>query len=424
MPVKLFRNAGIYTPRDNGAPLCGRGQGALLHYENGALLVRDGHIAAIGAEADILKIPNIGEADEIDCRGKCMIPGFVDPHTHMCFAGLRENEFAMRLEGVPYLEILERGGGILSSVKAVAGASVDQLRRATQKHAARALSFGTTTVEIKSGYGLDTVNELKMLEAIQLAASSLPLDIVPTFLGAHAIPPAYRHASDDFITMVIEEMLPAVQLQGIARHCDIFCEKGVFTIEQGRRLLQAAKKRGMKVKLHADEVHDLGGGGLAAELGALSADHLLAVSAGNIEAMAAAGVVATLLPATAYSLKKPFAPARKMIEHNLAVALATDCNPGSSFTESMPFVMGLAVMSMGMTPAEALNGATLNAAYAIDMAARVGSLDIGKQADFLLLAGETPAIIAYHAGVSSVDEVYKKGELVAHHEAVKGAERS
>jgi imidazolonepropionase len=213
--------------------------------------------------------------------------------------------------------------------------------------------------------------------------------------------------------MIINEMLPEVHKQGIARQCDIFCEQGVFTIAHGRLLLTAAGDMGLKVKLHADEVNDLGGAGLAAELQALSADHLLAASDDNMEAMARAGVVATLLPATAYSLRKPYARARAMLQKNLAVALATDCNPGSSYTESMPFVIGLAVLNMGMTPAEALTAATLNAAYAIDMAPSVGSLDVGKQADFLILDGESPAILAYHAGVSSVQEVYKKGIQVS-----------
>ncbi len=413
MVEKLFRNCRIFTPVDRGFPLRGANQASLLQYEQGALLVKDGSIAAIGAEDDVLSQADGDlQTEEIDCRGRCMIPGFVDPHTHMCFATLRESEFALRIGGVPYMEILQQGGGILSSVRAVAGTDVNQLYEETSKHVLRALSLGTTTVEIKSGYGLDTANELKMLEVIGRIATQLPVDVVPTFLGAHAIPEQYRGRADDYITLLIEEMLPAVQRQGIARQCDIFCEKGVFTIAQGRRLLHHAQKSGLKIKLHADEVNSLGGAGLAAELGALSADHLLAVSDEDIAAMAAAGVVATLLPATAYSLQKSYAPARKMIEENVAVALATDCNPGSSFTESMPFVIGLAVLCMGMSPAEALTAATINAAYAIDMADSTGSLDIGKQADFLLLQGETPAILAYHAGVSAVDEVYKKGELV------------
>ncbi len=410
MPPTIFRNARIYTPVDRGKPLTGKDQGMLAKYENGALLIEDGLIAGIGPDDDILRNvdPRI-PLESHDCYGRCIIPGFVDPHTHCCFAALREKEFELRLEGTPYLEILRKGGGILSSVKSVARASVDELCDNAVKHISRALGLGTTTMEVKSGYGLDTVNELKMLEAISLAAGKTPVDIVATFLGAHAVPLEYKGNPEGFISLIIEEMLPAVKKQGIAEHCDIFCEEGVFSIEQGRRLLKAALDSGLKIKLHADEVHDLGGAALAAELKALSADHLLAASDSNLEAMAAAGVVATLLPATAYSLRKPYARARDMIDRNLAVALATDCNPGSSFTESMPFVIGLAVLNMEMSPAEALTGATLNAAYAIDRAAQAGSLDVGKQADFLILEGETPAILAYHAGVSPVEAVYKKG---------------
>lgn len=412
MSVTIFRNARIYTPVDKGQPHGGSEQGKLAIYEKGTMLVEDGLIVKRGNEGDIEKEFPIN-ATEYDCEGKCLIPGFVDPHTHICFAALREREFEMRMEGTPYLEILENGGGILSSVKSVAGKSVDDLYANTRKHVLRALGFGTTTIEIKSGYGLDTTNELKMLEAIGQVAADTGLDIVPTFLGAHAVPSKYREKSEEFISLVIDEMLPAVKKQGIAKQCDIFCEKGVFSIAQGRRLLQAAIEIGMQVKIHADEVHDLGGASLAAELKALSADHLLAASDAGISAMARSGVVANLLPATAYSLRKPYARARFMIENNLPVALATDCNPGSSFTESMPFVVSLAVINMQMSPAEALTGATLNSAYAIDMADKVGSLDVGKQADFLLLDGETPAILAYHAGVSSVDAVFKKGVRVA-----------
>ncbi len=413
MSTLLFRNARIFTPVDHGKPLNGTKQGGLDCHEHGALLTVDGMIERIGAEKEVVA----GLSAQIvengyDCGGRCLIPGFVDPHTHNCFAALREEEFELRIAGTPYLEILRHGGGILSSVKAVAEADVELLRANTLDQIDRALEFGTTTMEIKSGYGLDTENELKMLEAIGAADRLTPVDIVPTFMGAHAIPPAYRGRADEFIDLVIDEMLPAVQRQGIAGQCDIFCEEGVFSIAQGRRLLAAARKMGMRVKLHADEVHDLGGAGLAAEIGAVSADHLLAANENNMEAMAAAGVVATLLPATAYSLRKSYADARAMINRGLAVALATDCNPGSSYTESMPFVIGLAVLNMEMSPAEALVAATLNSAYAIGMAQKTGSLDVGKQADLLLLEGRTPAILAYHAGVSPVVEVYKKGRRV------------
>lgn len=412
MSLTVYRNARIYTPVDSGQPHGGSDQGKLAVYEKGALLVEDGLVAGRGSEGDVLREVRSNTVEEYDCEGRCLVPGFVDPHTHICFAALREREFEMRIEGTPYLEILEKGGGILSSVKGVAEQSVDGLYTNTKKHVLQALRLGTTTMEIKSGYGLDTINELKMLEAIGRVAADTPLDVVATFLGAHAVPTSYRGKSDEFISLLISEMLPAVKEQGIAEQCDIFCEKGVFSIEQGRRLLQAALDLGMKVKIHADEVHDLGGAGLAAELKALSADHLLAASDTGLAAMAKAGVIANLLPATAYSLRKPYARARTMIEKNLPVALATDCNPGSSFTESMQFVISLAVLNMQMSPAEALTGATLNSAYAIDRADKVGSLDVGKQADFLLLEGESPAILAYHAGVSSVEAVFKKGRRV------------
>ncbi len=413
MTRQLFRNARIYTPIDPGRPRAGKAQGELAHYPHGAMLVEDGRIVAIGDEAQVLsQLPDGLESEEIDCGGRCMVPGFVDPHTHMCFAGLREGEFSQRLEGTPYLEILRRGGGILSSVRAVAAAGEEELYNATLRRVQTAMEFGTTTLEIKSGYGLDTENELKMLRVIDRVAKSHPIDVVATFLGAHAVPDNYRDDPGGFVDLLIAEMLPAVKKQGIARFCDVFCEKGVFSLADSRRLLLAAKGMGLRAKLHADEVHDLGGAGLAAELGACSADHLLAASEENLAAMAAAGVVAILLPATAYSLRKPYARARLMIDKQLPVALATDCNPGSSFTESMPFVIGLAVLNMTMSPAEALTGATLNAAYGIGMAERVGSLDAGKQADFLLLDGDTPAMLAYHAGVSPVAAVYKNGRQV------------
>lgn len=411
MLQQLFRNARIYSPIDNGQPRAAKDQGELVHYQEGALLVEDGLIVAIGDEAKVLStVKTADEVQEVNCEGRCMIPGFVDPHTHMCFAALREAEFALRIEGTAYLEILKQGGGILSSVRAVAAASDSELYDNTLLHVQRAQNLGTTTLEIKSGYGLDTENELKMLRVIGNVAVDSPLDIVATFLGAHAIPEQYKTDSDAFITMVIKEMLPEIKTQGIAHFCDVFCETGVFTIDQSRRLLKAAQMMGLGVKIHADEVNDLGGAGLAAELGACSADHLLAASTTNIRAMADAGVIATLLPATAYSLRKDYARARLMIENNVPVALATDCNPGSSFTESMQFVIGLAVLNMQMTPAEALTGATLNSAYAINMADKVGSLDKGKQADFVLLEGDSPTILAYHAGVSSVASVYKKGQ--------------
>ena len=401
-----------YTHRSTrDAPLSGARQGALKFIERGALGCQDGLVRTVGSETDVPATPSYDL--EVDCGGRCLVPGFVDPHTHMCFAATREAEFARRLQGASYLEILREGGGILSSVKAVRSISEAELSALTLKTAGNALSCGTTTLEIKSGYGLDTQNELKMLRVIDSVGRRSPLDVVATFMGAHAVPQTFKGHTDRFVDRVVDEMIPAAADQGIARFCDVFCEEGVFDRDQSRRILTAARGVGLGLKLHADEVHDTGGAGLAAEMGAISAEHLLAAGDAGLAAMAAAGVIAVLLPATAYSLRKPYARARAMVDLNLPLALATDCNPGSSFTESMPFVIGLAVLNMGMSPEESLVAATLNAAYAVGMADRVGSLDVGKQADFLLLDGESPAVLAYHLGVSPVCRVYKRGELVA-----------
>jgi imidazolonepropionase len=410
---KLFRNARIFTPVDRGAPLAGKAQGEVAHFPKGAIYAWDGIIKAIGEEEQTASLlgPDCVDIEE-DCQGRCLIPGFVDAHTHMCFAKRREEEFNLRLAGMEYLEILRRGGGILSSVRAVREASEEELFAVTRKHVLSALTYGATTVEIKSGYGLDTETELKMLRVIRRIGMETALDVVPTFMGAHAVPEEYFGNPDGYVEAVVRDMIPAVARQGIARFCDVFCEKNVFTLEQSRRVLEAARKAGLGLKIHADEVNDLGGAGLAAGLGATSAEHLLHTNDANIEAMARAGVIGILLPATAYSMRKEYAPARKMIDSGVPIAIATDCNPGTSYTESMPFVTSLAVLNMRLTVFEALAAATLNAAYAVGMSKMTGSLDIGKYADFLLLDGDSPAILTYHAGVNPVARVYKRGEPV------------
>jgi imidazolonepropionase len=411
---KLFTNARIVTPVDTGRPGAGEDQGLVRRYENGMVYCVDGIIEEIGNAQDIEKeLRTRGIDQEIDCGGLCMIPGFVDPHTHMCFAARREDEFSMRLRGASYMEIHNSGGGILSSVKSVRESSEEDLFLMTLANVESALSHGTTTVEIKSGYGLDTENELKMLRVIRRIALETPLDVAPTFMGAHAVPEEFKGNPDGFVDLLVNEMIPAVREQGIADFIDVFCEEGVFSLEQSRKILEAGKEAGFKAKIHADEVVDTGGAGLAADVEALSAEHLLAANEENISFMAEKGVMADLLPGTAYSLRKDYAPARKMIARGVPVALASDCNPGSCFTESMPFVFGLAVMNMNMSPEEALVASTLNAAYAIDMAGKVGSLEKGKKADLLLLDGGSPTILAYHAGVSPVAAVFKLGEPVA-----------
>lgn len=414
MTVKLYRNAHIFTPADKGSPLRGAGQGVAVEIKNAAILASCGVIKKIGTEAEVLHdLDHRVINEERDLGGACVIPGFADPHTHMCFAKRREEEFRMRLEGLPYLEILKRGGGILSSVNAVKEATEEELFQTTRKNVMAALAKGTTSVEIKSGYGLTLELELKMLRVIARIARETPLDVCPTFMGAHAIPGEYRGRADEFIDLLIKDMLPAVKKQNLAEFCDIFCEEGVFSVEQSRKLLTAAKAAGFSTRIHADEVHDLGGAGLAAELKANTAEHLLAANEEGLKAMRDAGCIAVLIPATAFSLKKPYAKGRQMVDWNVPVALGTDCNPGSCFCESMPFVFGLAVMNMNMTIEEALTASTLNAAYAMNRADRLGSLELGKQADFLILDGETPAVLAYHAGSTSIMEVHKRAERVA-----------
>jgi imidazolonepropionase len=413
MTVKLYRNARIFTPADPGHPLRACEQTRVTEIKRGAMLVRNGIIDHIGKEEDVLKdIANTTVNEERNFEGACVIPGFVDPHTHLCFAKRREDEFGMRLAGLPYLEILKRGGGILSSVNAVKSATEDELFANTRKLAMSALSKGTTTIEIKSGYGLDLELELKMLGVIRRIGRETPLDVAATFMGAHAVPAEYKEKPDEFVEIIINEMLPKVKAQGIAEFCDVFCEDGVFSVDQSRKILKAAMAAGFHAKIHADEVNDLGGAGLAAELKVTSAEHLLAASEENLRAMGKAGCIAVLLPATAYSLKKPYARGRDMIDWGVPVALATDCNPGSCFCESVPFIFGLGVLNMDMSVEEALVASTLNAAYAINRQNKVGSLEPGKQADFLVLDGETPTTIAYHAGSTSVMEVHKLGERV------------
>jgi imidazolonepropionase len=429
----LFRNARIFTPRDAGGPARGAQQGKLDSWVDGALLCRDGRIVAAGADTDVRRAAeresSPGSAgsprpasdtrgsppaalSEVDCEGRCMIPGFVDPHTHLCFIRPREREFLARLEGADYLSILKGGGGILSSVREVRAASESSLAAATAARVFSAVRLGTTTIEIKSGYGLSLAEELKQLRAIRSAADQAPARVVSTFLGAHAVPAEYAGRADEYTELVIREMIPAVAAGGLARFCDVFSEQGVFDIRQARRILEAARAAGLRGKLHADELHDTGGARLAADLGAASADHLLAASDEGLRAMADAGVPAVLLPATAYSMRRPYARARAMVDMGVAVALATDCNPGSSCTESMPFTFGLAVMQMGLTVAEALTASTLNAAYAVGLGAETGSLTAGKAADFVLLDGETPGIIAFRAGIPPVAAVYASGVRV------------
>ena len=417
MPLALFRNARIVTPVDNGSPSAGPAQGAVSRWENGALLCREGRIVTVGDEASVLGGLGPGGRRDIegehDCGGRCMIPGFVDSHTHLCFIAPREREFLARLEGADYMSILRDGGGILSSVESVRAASEETLLAATRSRALSALRQGTTTIEIKSGYGLSLEAELKQLRVIRRVGQETPLTVIPTLLAAHAVPAELKQRPDEYVEIVIGIVRAAASV-GLARYCDVFCEPGVFSEAQARAILHAAAAAGLGLRLHADELSDSGGAALAAALHAASADHLLAAADSGLKAMAEAGVIAVLLPVTAFSMRKRYARARAMVDAGVAIAVATDCNPGSSCVESMPFAFGLAVQQMGLTVAEALTASTLNGAYALGMGGKAGSLTPGKEADFLLLDGETPGILAFRTGMSPVSEVWKGGERVWH----------
>jgi len=379
---------------------------------DGAVVIEAGRIVYVGPTSGLPVGLDRTGFDIIDASGKAVLPGFVDPHTHFVFGGYRPEEFAWRLRGDTYMEIMQRGGGIHSTVAATRAASREELLAVGRNRLDAMLSFGVTTVEGKSGYGLDLETEIKQLEVMAELNTGHPVDIVTTFLGAHAVPADYKNRGDRYIDFLIDAVLPEVTGRNLAEFCDVFCEQGVFSIDQSRRLLTAAAEAGLKLKLHADEIVPLGGAELAAELGAVSADHLLHASDAGIAAMATAGVVANLLPGTAFSLKEPYARARAMIAKKCAVALATDLNPGSSFTLSIPLLASLATLQMGLSPEETVTALTLNGAAALDRAAAVGSLDPGKLGDLVILEYPSYRFIPYHTGVSVVEKTIKSGNIV------------
>ena len=384
---------------------------------DGALVIREGIIEAVGPTQDIMPGlektgSELSDFDIIDANGRAVLPGFVDSHTHFVFGGFRAEEFSWRLRGDSYMEIMNRGGGIVNTVQATRKAAAEELVQSGIKRLDSMLSFGVTTVEGKSGYGLDCDTEIKQLDVMAHLNNIHYVDIAPTFLGAHAVPEGYKGKEGEFIEFMMNEVMPRVAERKLAEFCDIFCEKNVFSVTQSRRLLSKAKELGLKLKLHADEIVQTGGAELAAELEAISADHLLQASEEGIRQMAATGVVATLLPATAFSLKEPYARGRYMIDSNCAVALATDFNPGSCFTESIPLIFALATLYMDITTEEAITALTINAAAAIDRADTIGSLDAGKHGDLAVLEYPSYKFIPYHIGISTVDKVVKKGNLV------------
>jgi imidazolonepropionase len=380
----------------------------------GALAARRGKIVWVGPTAELLtSVRPAAFAKRIDAYGKTVMPGLVDPHTHLVFAGSRENEFAMRIQGKSYQEIAAAGGGINATVAATRKASKAALKAEARKSLDRMLALGTTTVEAKSGYGLELETELKMLEVVRELNEEGPMTVIPTFMGAHEIPPEFRQNPEAYVDLVITRMIPEVVARRLARFCDVFCETGVFSVEQTERICRAAAGFGLEPRVHADELTDLGGAAMAARLRARTADHLLCAGDDGIRQMAAAGVIAVLLPGTAYFLHmQRYARAREMIAAGVPVALATDYNPGSCMTESLPLILNLACTQMRMLPAEAITAATINAAWAIGEEDCAGSLEVGKQADILILDAPTHEHLCYHFGVNLVETVVKNGKVV------------
>jgi imidazolonepropionase len=413
----LIVNAGelVTLAGENQKPRSGKQMRELGIVRDGCLAVKDGRIVAVGKTPEVTKL--FRAENIVSANGKTVLPGFVDSHTHLVFAGSREDEFQMRVEGASYLEILGAGGGILKTVRETRKASIDKLVDIGIKTLDVMLEHGTTTVEAKSGYGLTTKDELKILEATRRVNQLHTVDVISTFLGAHAVPPEYKGNTQGYVSLLVDEMLPKVAASVLAEFCDVFCERGVFSLEQSRRILIAAKGRGLRGKVHADEMSMQGGAELAADVGAVSAEHLLFSSLEGIKAMGDRDVVAVLLPAAAFSLMMGrFADARLMIDSGVPVALGTDYNP-NCLAENMQLVVAFACHFMRLTPAEALTAATINGAWALGKASDVGSLEVGKKADIVVLDVPNHKFLGYHFGVNLVDKVVKNGRIVVDKEA-------
>ena len=441
MKKMYIRHASELVTCRGKAPKRGSEMSDIGLIQDGAVLLADGHIEAVGTtkeldqrlgldleQADVLQ-PATGSgsfqaAETADIRingqpvsvlnafGKTVLPGFVDSHTHFIFGGFRADEFSWRLKGDSYMSIMERGGGINATIRPTKEASEEELIAVGMDRLNRMAEFGVTTVEGKSGYGMDCDTELKQLRVMKELDRRHPLDVVSTFLGPHSVLPEYKGREREFLDHMLTHVMPLVREENLAEFADIFCEKNVFSIEDSEYYLNQAKKLGFRLKIHADEMYPLGGSELAARVGAVSADHLLKASDEGIRQMAETGVISTLLPATAFCLKEEYAPARKMIDSGCAVALASDLNPGSCFTNSIPLLIALGCIYMNMSIEEVITALTINGAAAVGRADTIGSIEKGKQADILIMKYPSIAYLPYHTAVSQVETVIKKGEII------------
>ena len=414
----VIKNIGkLATMRSKNTPVVGKYMNNVEILEDAYVAIKDGIFIEIGVGEKYKSI--IDSTTKInDAHGLLVTPGLIDAHTHLVHGGSRENEFSKKISGVPYIEILKDGGGILSTVKSTKEHSEDELYSKSIKSLDRMLELGVTTVESKSGYGLDTDTEIKQLKVSHKLDKNHPIDLVHTFLGAHAIPLEYKNNNKKYIDILINEMMPKIKELELAEFCDVFCEEGVFSIEESELILSKAKEMGFKLKIHADEIESLGGAELSAKLNCISADHLMAASEKGIDMMAKNKVIANLLPATSFNLNKPYANARKMIDSNLGIALSSDYNPGSCPSENLQFVMQLGCLGLKMTPYEVLNAVTINAAYAIDRQNEIGSIEIGKKADLVVFDSPNIEYLMYHFGINHTKQVYKNGNLVVDNKVI------
>lgn len=409
MPTLIYNIGTLQTPLGS-FPRAGAAQGENRKYHNAAVLCEGGRIKAVYENG---ALPETGaDAETIDAQGRLVTPGLIDAHTHLVFGGWRHNEIPLKLKGAGYLDILRAGGGILSTVRATRGADEGGLLARSRAFLDELLAQGVTTVEIKSGYGLDRDTELKQLRVIRRLNKTHPMDAVPTYLGAHAVPEEYAGKSGEYIDFIISDMLPLIQREGLAEFCDVFLETGVFGVGESRRLLTAARERGFGLKLHADEIDELGGSLLAGELGAVSAEHLIATGERGMAAMAKGGVIAVLLPCTSLYLNKSFARARDMIAHGIPVAVATDFNPGSCPSLNLGLCMTMAYLKYRMTPEEILSAVTINAACAVNRGRSTGTIEPGKKADMVIWNAEDMETLCYRMGSNLAGTVIKNGTTV------------